>query len=654
MKAILEEDLLLIYLLLSVCFIDVIFRLTTINNFSYTDLVISFYFLTAYSLIIYLICSFVQDTARLILTSLLFAIVVVLYISQLIYFQFFKTFYSIYSLGKGAQIFEFWKDISHYLFEHLLLFLLLFFPILMFVAFGKKMFSLNKVSWIKRCVLLCLFLMCYSTGIISVYASGKEQNSAYDLYYKNSSPLLSVEHLGLLTTMRLDFQRLVTHWSPDVKAPVIGEPTIPPTKKNRKDQKDEKEDEKIVEYNTMDIDFAKLISEEKDPVIKDLHKYFESVQPTAKNDLTGKYKGYNLILITAESFSPFAIDENVTPTLYKMANEGYQFTNFYTPIWGVSTSDGEYVALQGLIPKSGVWSFQESGKNSLPFVLGNQFKKLNYPTRAYHNHTYTYYGRNISHPNLGYDYKGLGNGLNVKETWPESDLEMMEKTVPEYINDKPFHTYYMSVSGHMQYSFTGNYIAWKNKKYVESLPYSEQAKAYIAAQLELDRALEFLLVELEKAGIADRTLIALSADHYPYGLNDKTINELAGHPVERNFELYKNSFILYTKGMKPEVISKPASSLDILPTLSNLLGLDYDSRLLMGRDIFSDSDPLVLFSNKSFITDKGMYNATTRTFAANNGEQADEDYIKYISSIVEAKFYYSTKILEKDYYSKIE
>ena len=78
---------------------------------------------------------------------------------------------------------------------------------------------------------------------------------------------------------------------------------------------------------------------------------------------------------------------------------------------------------------------------------------------AYHNHTYTYYGRHISHPNLGYVYKGLGNGLDVKESWPESDLEMIEKTVPEYMNSQPFHTYYMTVSGHMQYSFTGNYIA---------------------------------------------------------------------------------------------------------------------------------------------------------------------------------------------------
>ena len=144
----------------------------------------------------------------------------------------------------------------------------------------------------------------------------------------------------------------------------------------------------------------------------------------------------------------------------------------------------------------------------------------------------------------------------------------------------------MTVSGHMQYSFTGNYIAWKNKKYVEDLPYSEQAKAYLATQIELDRALEHLLSQLENAGIADQTLIAISADHYPYGLEDQTIDELTGHAVEGNFELYKSPFILYAKGMDPEIITKPASSLDILPTLSNLMGVEYDSRLLMGQDIF--------------------------------------------------------------------
>ena len=285
--------------------------------------------------------------------------------------------------------------------------------------------------------------------------------------------------------------------------------------------------------------------------------------------------------------------------------------------------------------------------------MGNQLKKLNYKTVAYHNHTYTYYKRHISHPNMGYEYKGVGNGLNVKKTWPESDIEMMEKTVPEYINSQPFHAYYMTVSGHMQYNFSGNYIALKNKKYVEDLPYSEPCRAYIACQIELDRAMQYLLNQLEKAGIADKTLIAISADHYPYGLENEEIDELAGHHVETNFELYKSPFILYTKGMEPITIDQPCSSLDIIPTLSNMLGLEYDSRLLMGRDIFSDSEPLVIFLNNSFITDKGCYNSKTGEFTPNEGAEIDDGYVKNISEIIKNKFNYSAKILETDYYRKV-
>jgi hypothetical protein len=99
--------------------------------------------------------------------------------------------------------------------------------------------------------------------------------------------------------------------------------------------------------------------------------------------------------------------------------------------------------------------------------MGNQLKRLGYITKAYHNHSYDYYDRHLSHPNAGYEYKGLGNGLNVTKTWPESDLEMMELTLPEYIGNQPFHAYYMTVSGHMRYTFKGNFIANKNKKVVK-------------------------------------------------------------------------------------------------------------------------------------------------------------------------------------------
>ena len=87
------------------------------------------------------------------------------------------------------------------------------------------------------------------------------------------------------------------------------------------------------------------------------------------------FKDKNLIVFVAEAFSPMAINEELTPTLYRLYNEGFQFTNFYTPVFYVSTSDGEYVSLQSLLPKDGTWSMSASSDNYLPFVYGNIFKR---------------------------------------------------------------------------------------------------------------------------------------------------------------------------------------------------------------------------------------------------------------------------------------
>lgn len=106
-----------------------------------------------------------------------------------------------------------------------------------------------------------------------------------------------------------------------------------------------------------------------------MHEYFAKVDPSKKNEYTGKYKGKNLIFITAEGFSPYAVNRDLTPTLYKMQEEGFKFKNFYTPLWGVSTTDGEYVACTGLLPKEGIWSFYKSSDNYLPFAMGNQLKR---------------------------------------------------------------------------------------------------------------------------------------------------------------------------------------------------------------------------------------------------------------------------------------
>lgn len=657
-RPLLEGFNLLLFLLLSITFMEVILRANTETAFFNDGLIYSVLFAGVTSLLIYLISSFFSGRARGVVLGVSLAMTTLLFASQFIYYKIFKTFYTVFSARNGAQVLEFINDILFAIGKNFIWLLLLFIPLLIYIILslrgGKSRYTF---SWTERGIVVVLLLIMFGGALIGINLGDKEVNSAYDVYYKNNYPVASVNRLGLVTSMRLDLQRTITGFEPSIAPPPLvevpetpEEPAETPT-----DVETPVEAPVVYEENVEDIDFEKIIAETTSEDLKNMHIYYSTRKPTTQNEYTGKFEGYNLILITAEGYSHYAVDENVTPTLYKMTHEGFNFTNFYNPIWGVSTSDGEYVATTGLIPKSGVWSMYKSGAISMPYAMGNQLRTLGYNTVAYHNHTYDYYNRDISHPNLGYVYKGLGNGLDVRASWPESDIEMMEKTTDEYMHEEPFHAYYMTVSGHMRYSFSGNFIANKNKDLVKDLPYLDSGKAYMATQIELDRALEHLLKKLDEAGVAENTLIAISADHYPYGLEKFEIEDLAGHEVESNFELYKSSFILYAKGMEPETIDRPVSSLDIIPTISNLLGLEYDSRLLMGVDMFSDSDPLVIFNNRSFITDKGRYNSVTKEFILNEGvtmtEEEKNTYRKRISDELERQFYYSAMILDTDYYS---
>ena len=560
-------------------------------------------------------------------------------------------------------------------------------------------------------LVLAFCVMSYSCSVACVTLTGDGPTSQNTLYFEAFSPELSVNRLGLFTTIRLDVEKLASgaleeallerfyaESEPDNEAEAgntgssdvaggtdgtggadpsggtpgganpsgeipggtsagedipVGQGDVPDAGKDGSDPEGEGPAVPVKPYNVMDIDFETLMASGQNDPLYPLHKYFSSVEPTPTNEYTGMFKGCNQIMLTAEGFSPYAVIPELTPTLYKMINEGFVFRNFYTPVWWVSTSDGEYVACTGLIPKGGVWSMARSGSNYMPFALGNQLRKLGYLTKAYHNHTYTYYKRDVSHPNLGYDYKGVGNGLEVKKTWPESDLEMIEVTIGEYIDHQPFHAYYMTVSGHMNYNFYGNHMASKNRQYVEHLPYSDASKAYIACNLELEFAMKALMDRLEEAGIAENTVIVLSSDHYPYGLPKENINEMAGHEVETNFEMYRNHLIIYKKGMDPVIVDEPCESLDIIPTVSNLFGLEYDSRLLMGDDILSSTPPLVIFSNRSWITDRAIYDSTKNKVTFLDGTEKDDEYVKQINRKVADKFKYSAKILETDYYGKI-
>ena len=650
--------MLLIYFLGAIYYLETVFRIMCTGKVVGPGLFYTLVFTIPIAILCYLICSAFKEKRRNTVGLVLMGIISILFISQFIYFKIFRMFYSLYSAANAGQIFEFWEIIVMKVRNNFLGVALMAIPFIVMVVIRQKFKSFKEVNKKERVYLGIGLIVSQLLAMGSLYLGGREIYTPYDLYFKHSYPVVAAEKLGLMTTLRLETNRALFGWSP-----VLGETNQEVTLiKNESPvemateeltQVVEEEEAKDKAYNILNIDFDQLIAEAESEELVEMHTYFKNAEPSAKNDYTGKYKGYNLITITAEGFSPYAIREDLTPTLYKLSQEGYQFTEFYTPLWELSTSDGEYALCTGQIPKSGIWSMEASADNAMPFSLGNQLKKQGYLTRAFHNHDFDYYRRDLSHPNLGYTYEAKGLGLEVTDTWPESDIEMVDQTVSKYVQTEPFHTYYMTVSGHMNYSFRENAMSEKNKSLVEHLDLSEEAKAYLACQIELDRAVKSLLDQLEAEGVLDRTLIMITPDHYPYGLNNEYISELAGEVIDEDFGIYKTTLLLYTPNMTPVVIDKPCSSLDILPTLSNLMGLEYDSRLFVGRDIFSDSEPLVMLYSRNFITDKGRYNALTNEFIATPGAHVDEDYVTELINQVDAKFYYSAKVLEEDYYQMI-
>ncbi len=572
---------------------------------------------------------------------------------QAVYFTIFDTFFTLFSItGAGDVLGEFWLLALEGILHSAVPLLLLFIPFVLLCVFRKRLTPIRRPGARLIVGVIIASIALHFGGAVLIRKSGGGIMSDAVAYEGPFSPVLTMPRFGVLTTLRLDIENLLTDNVSDV-ADFDPSPSTPPPAVSGGDTPTAPSPSPVYCSNVLEIDYDALMAEEDDKQLRAMHQYFSSAEPTTQNEFTGMYKGYNLVWIVAEAFSTLALDETHTPTLSKMAGEGFVFENFYNPVWGVSTSDGEYVTSTGLLPKSGVWSYYRSAGNEMPFGFGNMFNELGYVSHAYHNNTYTYYNRDQSYPNMGYIYKGVGNGLEVTKQWPQSDVEMITASLPDYIGAERFMTYYMTVSGHMNYSFIGNMMANKHKNEVTDLPYSEPARAYIACQMEFDKAVELLIDELDKAGVLDRTVIVISGDHYPYGLEMPQLEELNGGPIEKDFELHQSTLIIWNAQTETVKVDKYCSSLDIMPTLCNLFALPYDSRLVIGRDILSDSKPLVIFNNRSFITDLGRYNARTDTFTANEGAIIPENYAREMLNIVSGKFKYSAAILERDYYGVV-
>ena len=630
-------------------YLEVLFRLFT-NG---TIFNISFLYVFLYSLFASILISFLVSLFNCTINKVIYYISIFvisfIYGVQLCIYRMFGFYFDLSLLSATDQVTKFAGDGFKLIIENIIEILLLLLPFILLLVFIKKIIirkSELKISMMK--LISCILV--YLVFIGTLYINGDNINSAKELYFNVSNNELNIRKFGVLNAFRIDVKRSIFGF--DAKVNIIDDYVDPDDNDG-----DDEEVEIVYEYNNLDIDFDSLIANEANSTIKMMHEYFKNESGTLQNEYTNYFEGKNLILFMAESFNEIAVREDITPTLYKLVNSGFKFNNFYTPTIS-STIGGEFQELTGLVAASGFLSPWKSGENYFPFGVATEFQNMGYSTYAYHNHTYTFQSRNKYLAALGFNnYLGCRNGLENRincNQWPESDVEMIEATISDYIgSEELFMVYYVTVSGHGDYGFNYSAMARKHKDDVANLDYSEKPLSYLAAQIELDQALELLIEKLDEAGKLEDTVIALVGDHYPYYLSLDEVNEIATYEKDSVVEINRSNFILWNSEMDTVEIDKVGSQIDVLPTIYNLFGVEYDSRLIIGKDILSTEPGLAIFGNSSWVSDKGTYFASSGEFVSRDGSTVDDDYIKYMNSVVSNKILMSRYIMQYDYYRKV-
>ena len=615
----------------------------------------------------------------------------------------------------GNDVFGGYGDLIWYQFKACLpVIIVLFIPAVIFIAGGKRLTKCTrphrKRAYLYAAALTAGFhLLGFAILSLPVYGTGL---TPAVLYRSDTNVEDQVNELGLITSIGLDEIYMVVEppnemssdfsmlGGPDAAG---GETAEERTADGEETGGTEEETAPAVRPQVLDADLAGL-ADSPDEDTAWLASYFLLTAPTETNAYTGMFEGYNVIELVLEGFSGYGIDEELTPTLWRLTHEGFIFTNYYTALHYGSTSGGECQTLLGLYPKNGspvtMPATGDEGTN-VYMTLSQQLSRQGYRTLGFHDN-YNMYGRELSHPNLGLEWRYSTHGLAAETyadpeslQWPQFDSYMIAHSTPYYLDPaglppelsgralpgnvtgrtgpgSPFYVYYLTVSGHVTGS-TGYDRNRVTDAYTDLVQGSERfaqcrygTQAYEAcAVIEVDRALERLLADLEAAGELDRTLIVATADHIPYSsieiLADLSGREFGGDLTmldesRIDFDVYRNSLILWTADMDPVTVEKPCCQVDILPTVSNLLGLEYDSRMLAGRDILSDEEGLVIFASRCWLTDRGFYDRFSGTFTPAEGVRMSEEetarYVQDMNALVGYRLDCTQLIMQTDFYEQ--
>lgn len=625
-------------LFISLFFIEVYFKIIITGNVFDFQLFRIFLFTVTNSLILAYIYSLFKpliNKVLILLTTLIFAIYALLEIN----FKNFMGNFMSFSMITGGGSMERLSDVTLTFFLNIKLYyyiiFLSFLILIVIFVWKKKWFNYEKVTLKSSLIILPTWILLSLFSFLTLNVTPENQlKSNKDLYKKPNLIDISLKEFGIQKFFLRDLIYIFGHESDNIidLEPVVSE--VP------------KEEDKIRTID--DSKWLGMIETEKNKVIKNLDEYYINQSITAKNDYTGVFKDKNLILIMVEALDLAAIDPVLTPTLYKMATEGWFFDNYYAPKYSCTTGESEFIALTSIVPSISVCTPFAYVNNTYSASIFNIFNNSNYTSTSYHSWTDQYYPRTKLHKNMGSTfYNAELLNINTQGGWP-SDVELIEKAYEHYNQEDKFFSFLITVSMHFSYEKDGA-TTRKNWDKVKDLDTITPMKRYLAKAIEFDESLKTLLDNLEKDNLLDDTVIALFGDHHPYNLAFSALASRSN--VDRYADLNEDlmPFIIYNSETEAKVISKTASTFDILPTIANLFDLNYDPRYYIGKDVFSDEETVVIFPNGNWITDSAIYFAAKNKYKLKK-DNVSEDYISKMSRIVNNKMMASENTLNKDYF----
>lgn len=419
---------------------------------------------------------------------------------------------------------------------------------------------------------------------------------------------------------------------------------------SKKEQSNDKDAREIDDYV-----WEQIIDNEKNSNYKVLNNYYISKEITDKNEFTGMFKNKNVIVIMAESLNDLAINEEYFPNIYKLYNEGWSWSNSYSPRSSCSTANSEVSGITSMYTLNNSCTVRTNLMNQYSQSIFGLFNDAGYNTYGFHNYSNEYYNRTTYFKNMGaknyYGAQEMGIAYNSSyNEWP-SESDMMSKVLDYVQDDRKFMVWISTTSTHQPYSVNSE-LGDKNLDLFEGSSYNTSVKRYLSKVKDLDDSIGILLNGLESQGKLENTVIVLYSDHYPYALDSDDYNSLLDYDVTKEGNRDRTPFIIYNSNMSSKKYDTYTTYMNIVPTVANLFDLEYDPRLYSGYDILSkDYENRAVFADGSWKDSKGYYNASTgRILFYNDNDTYDKDEIKEINSDIRDRIYMSNLAIKTNYF----